>query len=435
MDTQLQYQSGFANHFSTEALNGALPEGRNSPQRPPYGLIAEQLSGSAFTAKRAENKRTWLYRIRPSVTQSGLFKPLDAKKIITFPQSGVLNPPTQLRWDPIPKEEFHGDFIDSLITIAGNGDASMRVGSAIHLYGAKKAMGDKYFYNADGDLLIVAQEGGLHLKTECGQLGIEPGEIAVIPRGMKFQANPVGDMALGYVLELYGAHLELPNLGPIGANGLANPRDFKSPVACYEEKQGDFKLQCKYAGRLWELGIKHSPFDVVAWHGNYVPYKYDLRHFNTIGTVSFDHPDPSIFTVLTSQTDREGIADVDFVIFPERWMVGEDTFRPPYFHRNVMSEYMGLIYGVYDAKPCGGFQPGGGSLHNCMSSHGPERKAFEKAYQEDLKPQFQKDTLAFMFESSWIYQPTAFALETKALQSDYCHLWQDIQPTFDPKKR
>ena len=167
--------------------------------------------------------------------------------------------------------------------------------------------------------------------------------------------------------------------------------------------------------------------DVVGWHGNYAPYKYDLTRFNTMNTVSFDHPDPSIFTVLTSPSAKPGTANVDFVIFPPRWMVGEDTFRPPYFHRNVMSEYMGLINGVYDAKPAGGFEPGGGSLHNCMTPHGPETEAFNAASNAKLKPEYLGSTLAFMFESSLVYSPTRHGLETPALQKNYLNCWRGMK--------
>jgi homogentisate 1,2-dioxygenase len=293
-------------------------------------------------------------------------------------------------------------------------------------------MTERFFYNADGELLVVPQSAPLEFRTECGVLDVAPGEIVVIPRGLKFQVRLPAGPAAGYVLEAYGKPFELPYLGPIGANGLANPRDFQAPVAAYEDKKGNFSLVAKFCGELWECPLGHSPLDVVAWHGNYAPYKYDLRLFNTIGTVSFDHPDPSIFTVLTSPTDREGIADVDFVIFPARWMVATDTFRPPYFHRNVMSEFMGLIYGVYDAKPAGGFHPGGSSLHNCMSPHGPEQAAFAKAIKDKLEPSYLADTLAFMFESSWVYQPTRYALESAALQADYWTVWRGIEPTFKP---
>ena len=433
MTDELKYMPGFGNHFASEALEGALPKDQNSPQRPPYGLIAELLSGTAFTVKRHENLRTWLYRIEPSVSQ-GKFEETEFAKIKTAPLSDKFVTPQQLRWNPMPSLNNEQTFIEGLVTVAANGDAAMRQGNAIHLYSANKSMSDEYFYNSDGDYLIVPQAGHLHVKTEMGRLTVEPSEILVIPRGVKFQVEILSDNATGYCLEIYGNHLVLPELGPIGSSGLANPRDFQAPIAWYEEKEGDFKLISKYAGKFFEASIDHSPFDVVAWHGNYTPYKYDLRKFNTINTVSYDHPDPSIFTVLTSPSEHEGSANVDFVIFPPRWMVAENTFRPPYYHRNVMSEYMGLIHGVYDAKPNGGFEPGGGSLHSCMASHGPEAAVLEKASTEELKPEYQGNTLAFMFESSFYYKTTEYAMQGGTLQEDYHKCWDGIKPSFDPKQ-
>ena len=433
MTHELKYMPGFGNHFATEALDGALPKSQNSPQRAPYGLIAELLSGTAFTVKRQENLRTWLYRIRPSVLQ-GKFEALNYDSIKTAPLGDDHTSPQQLRWDPMPEIKGEANFIEGMVTVAANGDAAMRQGNAIHLYNANRSMTDEYFYNSDGDYLIVPQAGKLRVKTEMGLLDVEPSEIVCIPRGVKFQIEIPAKAARGYVLEIYGNHMVLPELGPIGSSGLANARDFQSPVAWFEEKEGNFKLISKYAGKFFQAPISHSPFDVVAWHGNYTPYKYDLKTFNTINTVSYDHPDPSIFTVLTSPSEHEGSANVDFVIFPPRWMVAENTFRPPYYHRNVMSEYMGLIHGVYDAKPNGGFEPGGGSLHSCMAAHGPEAAAFDKASSEELKPQFQGNTLAFMFESSYYYKTTAYAMESETLQDEYYRCWEGLTPTFNPDK-
>ncbi len=434
MKNESQYQSGFGNHFSSEALPGALPEGQNSPQIVPYGLIAELVSGSAFTAKRHENLRTWLYRIRPSVIH-GEFKRVAAAKWQSAPQQEPAVPAAQLRWNPMDYASPSEDFIDSLTTFASNGDAAMRYGSAVHLYAATRSMEKGFFLNIDGDLLIVPQEGRLEIRTELGVIDLEPCEIAVVPRGIKFQVNLPDGKARGYILENYGAPFVLPYLGPIGSSGLANSRDFESPVAAYEDLNGTFFLRCRFAGNLFQAELGHSPLDVVAWHGNYAPYKYDLRKFMTINTVSFDHPDPSIFTVLTSPGEGEGRANVDFVIFPPRWMVAQNTFRPPYFHRNLMSEYMGLIHGVYDAKPAGGFEPGGGSLHNCMLPHGPEAKAYEGGIKEELKPHYLDKTLAFMFESAYLYRPTQQALGGGLLQTDYADCWQGIPKHFDPKKR
>ncbi len=417
------YQSGFNNEFATEALPGALPEKGNSPQRVKYGLYAEQFSGSAFTVPRAMQKRSWLYRIRPSVTHEP-FAPADARLLRGSPFDEVPPPPNQLRWDPLPIPTEPTDFVEGLVTIAGN------EGVGIHIYAANRSMTDRYFYDADGELLLVPERGTILLRTELGVVEAKPGEIAVIPRGTKFRVELRDESARGYVCENFGAPFRLPDLGPIGSNGLANPRDFLIPVAAYEDREGDFELLAKFGGRLWSARIDHSPLDVVAWHGNYAPYKYDLARFNTINTVSFDHPDPSIFTVLTSPSEIAGVANCDFVIFPPRWMVAEDTFRPPYFHRNVMNEYMGLIFGTYDAK-AEGFVPGGGSLHNCMSGHGPDAATFEAASSAKLEPRYFGDTLAFMFETRFIIRPTRFALETPSLQRDYWRCWQGIGKQFE----
>ncbi|MCA0974088.1 homogentisate 1,2-dioxygenase [Halomonas denitrificans] len=431
--SSLTYQSGFRNHFTSEALPGALPQGQNSPQRCPYGLYAEQLTGSAFTAPRSHNLRSWLYRIRPSVAQSA-YHPLDGGDLATAPLSRPAADPNQMRWDPVPMPEAATDFIDGLTTIAVNGDAGTQTGCGVHLYVCNSDMTERFFYSADGELLIVPQLGTLRLRTEFGTLDVGNGEIALIPRGVKFQVRIVeGDQARGYVCENYGSPLELPGLGPIGANGLANPRDFLSPVAAYEDISGDIELVAKFSGRLWAARLDHSPLNVVAWHGNLAPCKYDLANFNTINTVSFDHPDPSIFTVLTSPSDTPGMANIDFVIFPPRWMVAENTFRPPYFHRNLMSEFMGLIHGEYDAK-AGGFLPGGASLHNCMSPHGPDAESFEKASNACLEPHYLGATLAFMFESRYVFQPTEKALAADFRQRDYVSVWQGLRSHFDPNR-
>ena len=424
------YQSGFANEFATEALPGALPAHRNSPQRAAYGLYAEQVSGTAFTAPRSHNRRSWLYRIRPAAMHRP-FQRLDNGRIAAD-FDYVEAPPNQLRWDPLPMPVEPTDFIDGWVTMAGNGSAAAQSGCAIHLYAANRDMQGRYFYSADGELLIVPQQGRLQLRTELGVIELEPQEIAVIPRGIRFQALLPDGEARGYVCENFGALLRLPDLGPIGSNGLANPRDFLTPCAAYEDVEGDFELVAKFCGNLWTAKIGHSPLDVVAWHGNYAPYKYDLRHFNTIGSISHDHPDPSIFLVLQAPSDTPGVDTLDFVIFPPRWLVAEDTFRPPWFHRNVASEFMGLIHGQYDAKSAG-FRPGGASLHNCMSGHGPDSGTFDKASSIDTSvPQKVDNTMAFMFETRSVLCPTAHALASPQLQADYFECWMGIGKHFDP---
>ncbi|ELY22622.1 homogentisate 1,2-dioxygenase [Vreelandella titanicae] len=434
MNEQLKYQNGFHNHFSTEALPGALPIGQNSPQRCAYGLYAEQLTGSAFTAPRHQNFRSWLYRIRPSVVQSA-YQPLENNNVHTAPLDKPAADPNQMRWDPVSLPNEPTDFIDGLFTIAVNGDAGTQAGVGVHVYTFNKDMTERFFYNADGELLFVPQMGAIRLRTEFGDIEIDNGEIAVIPRGVKFQVRKAQgvEAARGYICENYGSPLELPGLGPIGANGLANPRDFQTPVAAYEDLEGDYRLVAKFSGRFWESKLDHSPLDVVAWHGNCAPYKYNLANFNTINTVSFDHPDPSIFTVLTSPSDTLGMANIDFVIFPPRWMVAENTFRPPWFHRNLMSEFMGLIHGEYDAK-AEGFTPGGASLHNSMSPHGPDAETFEKASNAELKPHFIGDTLAFMFESRYFFHPTPAALNADFRQRDYVDVWSTLRSHFNPSQ-
>ena len=424
----LEYLSGFGNQFSSEALPGALPVGQNSPQKVPYGLYTELLSGTAFTVPRSEARRTWLYRIRPSAKHrkyQRLERQLDSAL-------GAVTP-NRLRWNPAPTPQAATDFIDGLMCIAANGEPSQPAGASIYRYAANQSM-ERVFFDADGELLIVPQQGGLKLMTELGALQVEPLEIAVIPRGMKFRVELLDGEARGYIAENHGAPLRLPDLGPIGSNGLANPRDFLAPVAHFEERDEPVQLVQKFLGELWSTELDHSPLDVVAWHGNNVPYKYDLRRFNTIGTVSFDHPDPSIFTVLTSPTSVPGLANIDFVIFPPRWMVAENTFRPPWFHRNLMNEFMGLIQGAYDAK-AGGFVPGGASLHSCMSAHGPDHVSTEQATSAELKPHKIENTMAFMFETSQVLRPTRQALESPQLQDDYDSCWAGLAKTFDKNEK
>ena len=416
----LKYLSGFGSHHETEALDGALPVGQNSPQKAAFGLYAEQLSGTAFTAPRAENLRSWLYRLRPSAMH-GAFRRMDDGHWRTAPCAEAESTPNRLRWMPLAMPSAPADFIDGIRTLATNGSARTQSGAAVHVYACDRPMAGRVFYDADGELLIVPQEGALTLRTELGVVAVAPGEIAVVPRGIRFAAEVAG-AARGYVCENYGAPFRLPELGPIGANGLAAARDFLAPVAAYEDRAGPVELVAKFGGHLWCAALGHSPFDVAAWHGNYYPYKYDLARFNAMNSVSFDHPDPSIFTVLTSPSDLRGTANVDFVIFPPRWLVAERTFRPPYFHRNVMSEFMGLIHGEYDAKQ-GGFVPGGASLHNSMSAHGPDKASYDRAVEAKLEPQYLARTLAVMFESRYVFEPTAFALAGASLDPDYDAAW------------
>jgi homogentisate 1,2-dioxygenase len=435
MTAALHYQSGFGNEFASEALPGALPEGRNSPQRCAYGLYAEQLTGSAFTALRPDNRRSWLYRIRPAAMHAP-FKQISAGSI-TSDFGNVATPPDPLRWNPlpIPSAATPVDFLDGIVTFAGNGDPHAQSGCGIHLYAANRSMRNRAFYNADGEMLIVLQLGRLRCVTELGIIEAEPQEIVVIPRGVRFRVELMDSEARGYLCENFGAPFKLPDRGPIGANGLANSRDFLTPVAGYEDVDTPTELVTKFMGNLWSAQMDHSPIDVVAWHGNYTPYKYDLRRFNAIGSISFDHPDPSIFLVLHSASNTPGVSDIDFVIFPPRILAMQNTFRPPWFHRNIASEFMGLIHGAYDAK-AEGFSPGGASLHNCMIGHGPDAETFTKATAADsTKPHYITDTMAFMFETRTVIRPTQQALQSPELQTSYSQCWQGIRKHFDPALR
>ncbi|KAF3061494.1 Homogentisate 1,2-dioxygenase [Daldinia childiae] len=441
-DEKYRYQNGFGSYFETEAISGALPIGQNSPQKPPYGLYAEKLSGTAFTAPRHENQQSWLYRILPSCAHP----PFSSAAKSASKSDKLIDPvkleyiPNQLRWDPFDHDE-QTDFVSGLRLIAGAGDPTLKQGIGMYVYAAGKSMDERSaFYSADGDLLIVAQDGVLDIRTELGWLLVRPMEICVIPRGIRYQVYLPSGAVRGYALELYQGHFTLPELGPIGSNCLANARDFQAPVASFSEDFGatasegpnTYLITSKFNNSFFQTKQAHTPFDVVAWHGNYYPYKYDLGRFNTIGSISYDHPDPSIFTVLSALSDHPGTAIADFVIFPPRWLVAENTFRPPWYHRNTMSEFMGLIAGEYDAKKGGhgGFMPGGASLHNVMSGHGPDAKSFEGASNAELKPALVgKGSCAFMFESCLMVGVTAWGLKTcKKVQEGYSEeSWGGVQ--------
>jgi homogentisate 1,2-dioxygenase len=424
---KLRYQTGFGNSFASEAVRGALPVGQNSPQRAPRGLYAEVLSFTAFTAPRAENLSTWVYRLRPSAMQAPYGR-ITNGLVRSGPFTEIETPPNRLRWNPLPIPSKPTDFVDGLATIAGSGDPAMQAGLAVHVYRANRSMSDRYFSDADGELMIVPQLGALLLFTELGKLEIAPGEIALLPRGIRFKVALLEKAARGYVCENYGAPFRLPELGPIGSQGLAQKRDFQAPVAAFEER-GKSELVLKFLGNLWSAEARHSPLDVVAWHGNGTPCKYDLARFMAVNTVSFDHSDPSIFTVLTSPSGQAGVANCDFVIFPPRWQVAEHTFRPPWFHRNVMSELMGLVRGAYESK-ASGFLPGGVSIHNCLQPHGPDLPTFEKASAAELKPHRIESSLAFMWESRYVFRPTKFALGAPQLQKDYDAVWNGFKKHY-----
>ena len=424
-----RYMSGFGNEFASESLPGILEPGRNNPQRVARGLYAEQLSGTAFTAPRAENRRTWLYRIRPSVTP-GAWTRVESPRLFAAPFPLAHAIPAPMRWSPFPLPGTPADFVDGLFTVGGGGDVRAQSGLAIHWYAANRSMERRVMCNADGEMLVVPQLGALTIRTETGVLSVVPGEIAVLPRGMRFSVALRDTEARGYVCENYGAMFRRPELGPIGANGLANPRDFLVPVASFEDRAGPFEILTKYAGRLWRTEAEHSPFDVVAWHGNHVPYKYDLARFVVFGSISVDSPDPSISTVLTSPSSTPGVANADFVAFAPRWQVMEATFRPPFFHRNVMSEFMGSIRGIYEGKATG-FVPGGASLHNRMTPHGPDVSVFTHASGAALAPAKLDNTLSFMFETQYPIDLTPQAAEASWLQGDYAECWREFPRQFE----
>jgi len=427
----LTYLTGFGNEFATEAVPGALPQGRNSPQRAPFDLYPELISGTAFTAPRHTNRRTWMYRRQPAVV-TGAYGPCEQPLWTTGFAGGVGMPPDPLRWNPFPIPDTALDFVDGLRTVVANGDVETQSGIAALVYVGNRSMDRRALVNADAEMLLVPQQGSLLITTELGRLVVKPGEVALLPRGMAFKVGFPDGPSRGYVCENYGAPFRLPELGPIGSNGLANARDFQFPVAAFEDTTGDYEIVKKFGGRLWRTTQKNTPFNVVAWHGNLAPCKYDTATFMVIGSISFDHPDPSIFTVLTSPSDTPGTANCDFVIFPPRWLVAEETFRPPWYHRNLMSEFMGLVYGQYDAKP-EGFSPGGASLHNSMIPHGPDAEAFERASAAELQPHKLDNTLAFMFESRFRFVPTDYAMNGGALEANYAACWQGLKDQFKRK--
>lgn len=421
----MDFQKGFGNYHQTEAIPGALPTDQNSPQHTNFGLYAEQLSGTAFTRARHQNFRSWLYRTLPSVVQ-GTYTPYEKTLCSPF---ALEQSPNALRWSPFDTQtQLPCDFVDGLFHIAGSRLVQT------YTYQCDRSMENRYFTNNDGELLFIPYHGEIELHTEMGQLPIKPGIIAVIPRGIKFKVRLLTPNAKGYLCENQGNPLALPQLGLIGANGLANPRHFCYPTAAFETIDDDCTLLCKHQNRLWEAKSNHSPLNVVAWHGNYAPYSYDLSLFNTINTVSFDHPDPSIYTVLTSESNTPDVANLDFVIFPSRWVVAEHTFRPPYFHRNYMNELMGLIEGQYDAKQ-EGFLPGGVSIHNSMVPHGPDVSSYDHGVSQTLKPERYAYTLAFMLETQDLWQVTEQAMHHPALQKNYANCWQGFKSNYQNHDR
>ncbi|EER04290.1 Homogentisate 1,2-dioxygenase, putative [Perkinsus marinus ATCC 50983] len=326
------------------------------------------------------------------------------------------------------------DWVDSLFTIAYHKGASC----GVYDFGKDMSESSRVFIHHDADVMFLPRENVLKIRTELGVLRGGPREMILIPKGIKFTVDKANSgRAKGYFLENYGAPFKIPDLGPIGiTSGLAHPRHFRAPTASTVENRGASELISKFSGRMYLSKLNKTPYDVVGWYGNYYPTVYDLGLFMAINTVTYDHPDPSIGVVLQSPSlsYAPGTANIDFVIFPPRWLTAENTFRPPWFHRNVMSEFMGLLYGGYDAKQ--GFKPGCSSIHNQLSPHGPDL-ATTTSSSNDGKPERYHGTLAFMWESDRIWIPTKQALEV--LKDDtYVDCWkgsgEDPWERFDPSE-
>jgi homogentisate 1,2-dioxygenase len=421
--------SGFGNTVESEAVAGALPRHQNSPLRPPMGLYAEQINGAAFTTRRVENLRTWCYRVRPAA-QRRAFAPLAHPRF----GGGFAGRAPEINlagWAPLPAPAAPADFVDGLCTVAGAGSPELRRGCAVHLYSADRDMDRRAFYDADGDLLLVPVEGALTVLTELGPLEVAPGQIAIVPRGFCFSVLLAGPVARGYLAEVFGRHFQLPERGPVGANGLTDPRHFRAPAPFYEDKLApDFRIVGKLGGRLQEASQDHSPFDVVAWHGNYFPCRYDLAHFSPVGAVRIDHPDPSVYTVLSAPLDEPGTNSLDFIVFPPRWDVALGTFRPPYFHRNPVSEVNGI---VRESSPPGSpFQPGCCFVTPPLTAHGPSRRAVERARSvgegEADRPVPPGDSLWFQFETSLPLSLTPWADEHRL--PDWAATWGSHRSYF-----
>jgi homogentisate 1,2-dioxygenase len=426
--SDLTYQAGFGNQHASEAIVGALPIGRNSPQRHPLGLYTEQISGTSFTAPRADNRRTWVYRIFPSAASQGKFDRIESALLPTTRMQAEATP-NRHRWErwPIPSAPI--DFVAGLTPIAISGRAEDLEGVTIYSFAINRSMFRRVFTSVDGELLIIPQTGKLHILTELGALQVDPGEIILIPRGIRFSVRVESDSASGYVCENFGASFRLPELGLIGANGLANARDFLAPTAQYENDANPVECVMKFGGALWTCQLRRSPFDVVAWHGNLVPYKYSLWNFNALNSVTYDHSDPSIFTVLTSPSAIPGVANSDFAALPPRWSVSEGTFRPPWFHRNVMSEFVISLFGPPEARGSH-YQVQSAHLHNCMGAHGPDPEVFSRASSVDLKPT-REESLGVMFESRLSFRVTDQAMNAANHVSNYSDNWAGMPVLFE----
>jgi len=427
MTSALEYMSGFGNEFQSEAVAGALPQGQNSPQKCAFGLYSELVSGTVFTAPRALNRRSYLFRTRPTVAQPD-FQRCELANFKTPPLEFPPYP-MAMRWDPYPLELARGDFLDGMTTICGNGSPVQQSGLAIHTYCANRSMTGRAFSNADGEMLILPQHGGIRVTTEVGLLEAAPGELVLIPKGMKFRVDLLSDVARGFVCENFGHPFVLPELGLIGSNGLANACDFLTPVAHFEDSDEPVELVHKYAGAFWSATMGHSPFNVVAWRGNWAACKFDMHRFVVLGAQMVDHPDPSIFCALTSPSHPVAGGNVDFMILPPRWLVAEHTFRPPGFHRSAVAEFLALIQGAHDTR-ASRFAPGASSLHNNWTAHGPDVATHDKGRVAELVPTKFEETLVIMLDSRFPYEIAPGGMDGPHRQLDCTSSWQGFQKRF-----
>lgn len=426
--TDASYLSGFGNEHATEALPGALPVGRNSPQKLPYGLYAEQVNGSAFTVPRSENQRSWLYRIYPTAAAQGAWARTHNERLDESDEP-LETSPERCRWRPWTAEVGEIDFVDGLFRLCQSGGARERRGMSLYVYAANRSMRNRVFSSVDGELIILPQQGSIRVRTEMGNLRVEPGEMVLLPRGIRFSVELQGDACKGFVCENLGMAFRLPERGLIGANGLANARDFLAPVAAYEVDDTRFESIAKFGGRIWSSTLSRTPFDVVAWHGTYAPFKYDMRRFNAVHSVSYDHTDPSVFTALTSPSGIAGVANVDFAVLPPRWIVANETFRPPYYHRNIMSEIVVSLRGAPESRGTE-YHVGSCHVHNAMAPHGPDPEILQKASNAPLAPRWE-DTLMVMFESFLPYGVPREAAQARDRDTNYESNWDGTPVLFE----
>jgi homogentisate 1,2-dioxygenase len=427
---------GFGAPLQSEALPGALPLHQNSPRHAPYGLYPEQLSGTAFGLPRHKNLRTWLYRIRPSAQQSP-FRPLRHETFTTAFTSEPVEP-NLFGWRPCPIPSAGQDFVDGIVTLGGAGDGHSRRGYALHWFTANRSMDNRAFCNADGDFLLVPQLGELTLVTELGVLEVGTGQIALLPRGLRYSVVLRSPAARGFIAEVYGRHFELPERGVIGANGLADARHFRTSTAWFEDRlELGYRITSKLGGVLYDAQQDYSPYDVVAWHGNYVPYVYDLAAFVPVSNVRVDHPDPSIYSVVSCPLDETGSNLLDLIVFPPRWDPTEHTFRPPFFHRNATMEWNAVVRS--DSSDGALFESGVSFLTPPMTPHGVTSAAVERAFRLDeataAVPHRSSDqSLWIQFESSLPLQLSPLAREPSRAILDWPTVWGAYRNHFRPQR-